>query len=39
VAAIKAASRRYLLSLLFVFGTLAIHCLIFIYFLGTGRWV
>jgi hypothetical protein len=26
-------------SLFFVFGTLAIHCLIFIYFLGTGRWV
>jgi nucleoside recognition membrane protein YjiH len=26
-------------SLLFVFSTLAIHCLIFIYFLGTGRWV
>jgi len=26
-------------SLLFVFVTLGIHCLIFIYFLGTGRWV
>jgi hypothetical protein len=26
-------------SLVFVFGTLAIHCLIFVYFLGTGRWV
>lgn len=28
-----------LVSLVFVFGTLAVHCLIFIYFLGTGRWV
>jgi nucleoside recognition membrane protein YjiH len=26
-------------SLFFVFSTLAVHCLIFIYFLGTGRWV
>ncbi len=28
-----------LVSLLFVLSTLAIHSLIFIYFLGTGRWV
>jgi cytochrome bd-type quinol oxidase subunit 2 len=27
------------LGLAAVFATLAIHCLIFIYFLGTGRWV
>jgi hypothetical protein len=28
-----------LVSLLFALTTLAVHCLIFIYFLGTGRWV
>jgi hypothetical protein len=27
------------LGLCSVFGALAVHCLIFIYFLGTGRWV
>jgi hypothetical protein len=30
---------HFLLGLLAVLLTLAVHCLIFIYFLGTGRWV
>ena len=30
---------HFYLGLFSVLGTLAVHCLIFIYFLGTGRWV
>ena len=30
---------HFLLGLFAVLVTLAVHCLIFIYFLGTGRWV
>jgi hypothetical protein len=30
---------HFLLGLFAVFVTLGVHCLIFIYFLGTGRWV
>ena len=32
-------SYHFYLGLFSVLGTLALHCLIFIYFLGTGRWV
>lgn len=32
-------SLHFMLGLLAVLGTLGVHCLIFIYFLGTGRWV
>ena len=30
---------HYVLGLITVFGILGVHCLVFIYFLGTGRWV
>src|SRR5437667_10667305 len=30
---------HFYLGLFSVLGTLAVHCLVFIYFLGTGRWV
>ena len=30
---------HFYLGLFSVLGTLAVHCLAFIYFLGTGRWV
>jgi hypothetical protein len=30
---------HFSVSLVFAIGTLLVHCLIFVYFLGTGRWV